>query len=222
MRPWWVAAMLSSGCLPGQPGDAEFSAAALACQGSPHHARCLAEADCASKGKLLCGGACATSDEHNCGGCGIVCPGGECVQDRCVRCWLDLGSDPLIPAGETTTQLTCGHLPLGRRVTVSMHGTVAAGAIGGSCRSPKAGACAHWLLVIDVGEHVQVRGNACAAFYNAPMPADVTAQHVPVPADGTVRAWVKLKEVTISGPDSETCHGNANASGTVLEIRVEP
>ncbi len=221
MRPW-VTVLLLSGCLNSLPTDGDFSTAALACQGVADYGACLAQRQCAASGLMLCGGACVASDEANCGGCGNACPGGTCVAGQCARCSLDLANAAAVPVDGTSALLTCSHLPPGRRVVASMQGRIGAGSVGGNCRSPQANACAHWELVVDTGEQVAIPGNACAATYDAPMPADVTAQHLPVPADGTVRAWVALHEVTISGPTTAPCHGNATVGGIVLAIALEP
>ncbi len=221
MKPWWTVLLLS-GCLAGLPDDGDFSSAALACQGVADYGACLAEKQCAANGQLLCGGTCVANDANNCGACGNVCSGGQCANGQCVSCRLSLAGDPLTPVQSNSSVLTCAHLPVGKRVAVTMRGQLTAGSLSPICRNPKASACGHWQFVVDVGEQVQIPGNACVTQYDAHMPADVTAQHVPVPVDGTVRVWVKLSEVTIAAPGADACHSNANVSDIVLTVDVEP
>ena len=221
MKRVWAVVLLS-GCLNDLPSDGDFSAAALACQGSTDYGACLGQKACAAKGQMLCGGECVDSDANHCGGCGNVCTGGVCAGGQCVSCRLSLAGQPLTPVNSSSAVLTCNHLPAGKRVTARIHGSLWAGSIGGACRNPQGGACGHWRLGVDVGEQLAIPGNACTAHYDAQMPADVTAQHLPVPANGVVRTWVELNEVTITAPGQETCHSNANLSDIVLTVEVEP
>jgi len=202
----WTSALAAAlAACASQLPDAEFEPAAFACAGRVDYLACVQQARCAAAGKQYCGDQCVPHDASNCGGCGVVCPGGTCEAGHCTRCTVQLSDvlmhNTLLRPTEETARIVCPNMPTDQLVRLTIGGDANFIDMWAKypCESDLA-ACASWVGLVRAGGTSElngfawVNGGGCADNLDPPprMPWSAELFHLVPSPSGDVQFSIRL------------------------------